>query len=536
MRRWNGWGDETQSYALPAKAVSALAEWVGPATPGVSVGLERVLRQFPESRLPSASFLSFDPETRLRHARGQSLPDWVALRAGQVGACPDAIAYPETSEDVRSLLDWARRENVRLIPYGGGTSVAGHINPEVDGGPTVTVDMSRMSRLISLDETSRLATFGAGVSGPDLEAQLRAHGLTLGHFPQSFELSTLGGWVATRSSGQQSMHYGRIEKLFAGGRVETPAGTLTLPVFPASAAGPDLRELVLGSEGRVGVITEATVRVSALPETEEFVGVFFPNWEQGLAASRAIAQAKLPLSMLRLSAPEEARTMLMLAGHERLLRALEAWMSFRGAGEGKALLLIGSTGTSNTVEFALKEALAVTRKHAGISAGRTFGAQWTKNRFRAPYLRNSLWEAGYAVDTVETAAPWSAVPRLLSTMEAALRTGLESRNEKVHVYTHLSHLYVDGSSLYTTYLFRLAPTPEETLERWRTLKTLASDAIVAGGGTISHQHGVGVDHARWLGAEKGALGLTALGDVLRRFDPAGLMNPGKLLRAAEVRP
>jgi alkyldihydroxyacetonephosphate synthase len=368
------------------------------------------------------------------------------------------------------------------------------------------------------------------VAGPDLEAQLRAHGLTLGHFPQSFEQSTLGGWVATRSSGQQSAHYGRIERLFAGGTVETLDGPLVLPTFPASAAGPDLREVVLGSEGRVGVITEATVRVSALPEKEEFVGVFFPGWEQGLAASRALAQARLPLSLLRLSAPEEARTMLMLAGHERLLGALEAWIKFRGAGEGKALLIIGATGSRASVEFGLGEALSLVKRHAGISAGRTFGAQWTKNRFRAPYLRNSLWDLGYGVDTLETAAPWSAVPRVLRDVEAALRTGLDPWGEKAHVYTHLSHLYGDGSSVYTTYLFRLAPTPRETLERWQRLKARASEALVAAGGTISHQHGVGGDHARYLPAEKGPLGMKTLEGLVRGFDPSGLLNPGKLLR------
>lgn len=529
MNRWNGWGDESHHYEVPAKSRAALAEWVGAPMGGKSASLSEVLATVPKSRVDSASFLSFDAEDRVRHARGQSFGDWVALRSGKLGTFPDAVAYPQSSEDVRSLLEWARRTDTRLIPYGGGTSVAGHINPEATGGPTVTMDMRRMSGLRKLDAVSRLATFGAGVSGPDLEARLRAHGLTLGHFPQSFEQSTLGGWIATRSSGQQSLHYGRIERLFAGGHVETPQGPLELPLFPASAAGPDLREFVLGSEGRLGVITEATVRVSPLPEREEFVGVFFPGWEEGLAASRAIAQAKLPLSMLRLSAPEEARTMLMLAGHERLLGALEAWMKFRGAGEGKALLLVGSTGTAATVGFGLEQALAIAKKHAGISAGRTFGAQWTKNRFRAPYLRNSLWDLGYAVDTLETAAPWAAVPKLLRDVEAALRGGLEKWNEKTHVYTHLSHLYSDGSSIYTTYLFRLAPTPEETLERWRHLKRTASEAIVAGHGTISHQHGVGVDHAPWLAAEKGALGMKTLEGMLKGFDPAGVMNPGKLL-------
>ena len=534
MRRWNGWGDDTQTFAVSPRARKALTEWLGPSSPPGDAKFEAVLLEVPASRLAPEPFLSLDAGERLRHARGQSLPDWVAVRSGRIGVFPDAVAYPESGEAVRHLVAWARNRGVCLIPYGGGTSVAGHVNPEAGGGPVVTVDMGRMSALLALDETSRLATFGAGVAGPDLEARLRAHGYTLGHFPQSFELSTLGGWIATRSSGQQSLGFGRIERLFAGGTVESPAGTLRLPAFPASAAGPDLRELVLGSEGRIGLVTEATVRISSLPEREEFVGVFFPNWDAALAAARELAQAGLPLSMLRVSAAEETRTMLLLAGHERLLRALEAYVALRGAGTAKALMVFGATGTHDLVRFSRKSALAVAERHGGVSAGRRFGAEWMKNRFRAPYLRNSLWEAGYAVDTLETAVPWVRVPEALARIEKALRTTLEPADERVHVFTHLSHVYTDGSSLYTTYLFRIAPDPEETLARWRVLKKAASHAIVAAGGTISHQHGVGVDHASYLEAEKGALGLSVIGDALRTFDPDGLMNPGKLLRPREA--
>ncbi|MBL8953398.1 MAG: FAD-binding oxidoreductase [Myxococcaceae bacterium] len=529
MKRWNGWGDEEHTYVVPRRAVEALAEWVGPGAPARDATLAEAAATVPESRLPHAPFLSFDPQQRLRHARGQSLPDWVALRSGRISTFPDAVAWPETSDDVRTLLGWAARTGARLIPHGGGTSVAGHVNPDAGGGRAVTVSLRRMNHLLELDEVSRLARFGAGVTGPELEARLRERSLTLGHFPQSFEQSTLGGWIATRSSGQQSLLYGRIERLFAGGRVETPRGPLVLPVFPASAAGPDLREWVLGSEGRLGFITEATVRVSPVPEREEFVGVFFPDWQHGLAAARAVAQARLPLCMVRLSAPEEARTMLTLAGHERLLGALEAWLRLRGAGDEKALLLLGASGTAAVVRFALGEALSLTKQRGGLSAGRTFGAQWTKNRFCAPYLRNALWELGYAVDTFETAAPWSAVPSMLARVEAALRTGLQRWGERTHVFTHLSHVYTDGSSIYTTVVFRLADTPEETLERWSTLKARASEAIVAAKGTISHQHGVGTDHARYLAAEKGALGIAALERALAGLDPDSVMNPGKLL-------
>ncbi len=528
MRRWNGWGDDTEGYALPKSAVKFLHKVIGPGKPPHDASFEDVLRLIPPSRLPSYSLVSTDPEDRLRHARGQSLPDWIALRSGRIDAFPDGVARPFNDEDVRNLLDYARRNWVRLIPYGGGTSVAGHVNPLPGGEPVLTVDLSRMNRLLKFDERSHLAAFEAGVAGPDLEAQLRSRGFTLGHFPQSFEYSTLGGWIATRSSGQQSLGYGRIERLFAGGRLETPSGTLELPPFPASAAGPDLREAVLGSEGRFGILTEAIVRVSPLPQKEEFHALFFPDFEAGGEAARRMLWSGVPLSMLRLSTAHETETTLALAGHEFLIGALERFLSIRGVAEHKCMLFFAVSGGEKIVKTARKEALAIASDGGGVPAGKTFGREWIRNRFRTPYLRNTLWEMGYAVDTLETAVSWSAIPGMIREIELALGEALSKTGENVHFFTHLSHLYPWGSSLYTTYLFRLAEDPEESLHRWRKLKDGASRAIVAQGGTISHQHGVGLDHAPYLPAEKGALGMAVLGDLCRRFDPSGIMNPGKL--------
>ncbi|MCX6033057.1 MAG: FAD-binding oxidoreductase [Chloroflexi bacterium] len=534
MRRWNGWGDDTITYPLHASALRFLEQRVGPGAPPGDVVFADAVAQVPPSRLPIHPLVSPDPADRLRHARGQSLPDWVALRGGRIGAFPDGVAYPASDADVRELIRYAEAIGARLIPYGGGTSVVGHVNVGQFAKlpyspPTLTVDLSRLNRLRRLDATSGLATFGAGVIGPDLEAQLRAAGFTLGHFPQSFEYSTLGGWIATRSCGQQSLGYGRIERLFAGGHVETPAGSLDLPSFPASAAGPDLRELVLGSEGRLGIITEATVRVTPLPEHEEFRAVFFPTWEQAQTAARAIVQARLPLSMLRVSTTAETEITLALAGHDNLIAALESLLKVRGAGDGKCMALLGLTGREGMVKAARHEALGLTADHRGVHVGETFGKQWHAGRFRTPYLRNALWELGYAIDTLETATDWANVPLMVDAIEAALHVALAETGERVHVFTHLSHLYPYGSSIYTTYLFRLAADPDETLARWQAMKTAASAAIVARGGTISHQHGVGADHAPYLGAEKGALGLRAIRELCAVFDPGGIMNAGKLV-------
>jgi len=483
----------------------------------------------PPGRLQGHPLISQEAAARVRHAAGQSLPDWIALRSGRLPAIPDGVAFPRSGDEVRDLLRMAERTGAAVIPYGGGTSVVGHINPLRGDRPALTVDLGRLNALISLNPESRLATFGAGVAGPDLEAALHAKGFTLGHFPQSFELSTLGGWIATRSAGQQALGYGRIERLFAGCRVEAPAGTLVVPAFPASAAGPDLRELVLGSEGRAGIITEATVRISALPETEVFHAFFFASFEEGAAAARAIVQSDARLSMVRLSTPEETEITLALAGHERLIGLLERFLAVRRVGRHKCMLLLGFTGERPMVDASRRRAFSLARASGGVHVGQVFGKEWLKSRFRTPYLRNTLWESGYAIDTVETATSWDAIHGMVGAVNAALTHALDGEGERVHAFTHLSHLYPYGSSIYTTFLFRIAGDPDVTLARWRRLKDAVSRAIVNNGGTISHQHGVGIDHAPYLAGEKGALGLSTLRALFTQFDPGETMNPGKLL-------
>jgi alkyldihydroxyacetonephosphate synthase len=529
MRRWNGWGEIDQDYPLSAPALRFLAAQVGdgPALPDASY--ESVLATVPPSRLSPHPLITTEPADRLRHARGQSLPDWVALRAGRIGVFPDGVASPASRSDVKTILELARQRGICLIPYGGGTSVVGHINPCSNPEPVLTVDMTRLHGLIALDETSRLATFEAGIGGPALEAALRARGFTLGHYPQSFEYSTLGGWIATRSSGQQSYHYGRIEQLFAGGEVETFAGRWVLPALPASAAGPDLRHLVLGSEGRLGFITRATLRVRPLPAREAFSGLFFPDWDSGEAALRAIAQAGLKVSMLRLSDARETQVTLALAGHDRLVQWAERGLRVLGYGPSRCLLLVGVTGSPARTAFEHRLLVDIAREHHGLPTGAFIGRQWRKSRFRSPYLRNTLWERGYALDTLETALPWSAVRPALEAVTSSLREGLADHGERVLVFAHLSHVYADGASAYVTYVFRRSPDPDQILARWQLLKTRASEAIIAHGGTISHQHGIGLDHRAYLGAEKGSTGLAVLEAMRHSLDPAGLLNPGKLV-------
>lgn len=534
-RRWNGWGDALVQEELNPAARAFLARSIGDGQPVPDATFAAALAQVDAqaSRLPPHPLVDIRAETRLRASFGQSMHDWLRLRFGVLGRVTDGVAFPQDSSEVRTLLAWAREHGVQVLPSGGATSVAGHLTP-VGAAPVLTLNMGRMMRMLDLDPVAQLARFEAGVAGPDLEAQLRAHGFTLGHFPQSFELSTLGGWVVTRSSGQQSARYGRIEQLFAGGTLQTPEREWTLPTFPASAAGPDLREWVLGSEGRIGVLTEASVRVTRAPAAERFVGVFFPDWASGLAAVRRLAQAKLGLSMLRLANPSETFTTLRMAGHERAIGWLERFLALRGASEGKCLLFAGFTGDSAGAIRALQRAAAaIWSEHGGVSTGTVLGKKWEARRFSGVYLRNALWDAGYAVDTMETACDWPRVDAMVHALETAGRSALAQHGERTHCYTHLSHVYAQGSSVYSTFVYRIGADYDSALARWQSLKTAVGDAIVAQGGTITHQHGVGKDHARWLAAEKGATGMSAIAAMVREFDPHGVMARGNLLGDVE---
>ena len=527
MRRWNGWGEEDQDYPLNEAARAFLLERIGPGTPNQDVSREAVLAAVPPSRLGLGP-IATDAPTRLAHARGQSYADWLALRYGRIGAVGDGVALPANAEEAEAALKDALALGAVVIPYGGGTSVVGHLDVPTTDRPVVNLSLSRMNRLRGLDEKNRLARFDAGTPGPLVEAQLREKGYLLGHFPQSYEYSTVGGWVVTRSSGQQSLRYGRIEQLFQGGRLATPRGAFEIGGFPASSAGPDLREALMGSEGRLGLLTEAAMRIRPLPEQEDFHAVFFPSWDQACEAIRELAQSDLGLSMLRLSNEVETETQLALAGHEKLITWLRRYLKVRKIGDRPVMLLIGASGNHREVLRLKREALAICKPHRGVNTGRAIGKGWVKNRFRGPYLRNSLWELGYGADTVETCVSWTQATETMRAIEKTAHEVFAADNERAHCFTHLSHVYRQGCSVYSTFVFRAGGDYERDFARWQRLKKAVSEAIVAHGGTISHQHGVGRDHAPYLVHEKGALGMDLIRAMAREFDPDQQMNPGKL--------
>ncbi len=529
-RRVGAWGFEGERYEPSPALLAWLGERLGPTTPPQRVDPGRIVlprrRKLP--RLAAAS--STDDGDRLSHARGQGLPDLLRLRMGEVPAAPDAVIRPAHEGEVAATLAACARAGVRVVPWGGGTSVTGGVNAPPGDAPAIALDLERLDGLRALDERSGLATFGAGTYGPALEAALAMHGLTLGHFPQSFELSTLGGWIATRSSGQESLGYGGIADLVAGVSLVAPAGRLDLPAFPATAAGPDLRALVLGSEGRFGVVTAATVRVRARPASKRVAAMLLPTWEAGLEAARALLRTGHPLAMLRLSdaAETEVAVALGLRGHRVLAAAARLWLSLRGVSERPCLLLVGAAG-DRAGGRALDDSMAILREHRAVGLGDRPGRRWLADRFRHPYLRDALLDLGISTDTVESAAPWSRLPDLSRAVGIAFEHALAAEEERGAVLCHLSHAYRDGASLYFTLFFRCPADPGQAVARWASVKRAATAAIHAAGGTLSHHHGVGSWHAPWLEAEIGSDGVRALTAVAHALDPQSVMNPHVLL-------
>jgi alkyldihydroxyacetonephosphate synthase len=435
------------------------------------------------------------------------------MRSGDASDAPDAVVRPAGHDEVAAVVSWCSDHRVALVPFGGGTSVVGGLTAGRDGyAGVLALDLGRLDALLSVDAESGTAVLGAGLTGPQAEAALAAHGLTLGHFPQSFEHATVGGFAATRSSGQASSGYGRFDAMVVALTAATPVGTLTLGRAPASAAGPDLRQLVLGSEGAFGVITSLTVRVRPVPARRAYDGWRFESFTAGLAAARALAQAPVPPTVLRLS--DELETAVDLSTPD----------AEGAAGGGGALLLTGFEGEAAAVRAAREPAEARLREAGARPLGEGPGQAWLRGRFRAPYLRDALLDLGVLVETVETATFWSRLPGLYDAVGSALTAALAG--DSPLVLCHVSHVYPTGASLY----FTVAATQRgDGLAQWERAKRAASEAILAAGGTITHHHGVGRDHRSWLAEEVGPVGVEVLRAVKQRLDPHGVLNPGVLV-------
>jgi alkyldihydroxyacetonephosphate synthase len=536
--RWWGWGDPEHPQSLPAHALKFLRETVGiAARPRPPVALEQVqlgpsaLSEQAASALcgiVGADGVRDDHGERVVHAAGKGYPDLVRLRAGRPEGAPDAVIRPADREQVRAVLEQCARSSVAVVPWGGGTSVVGGVAPlRGEHAAVVALDMGRMGRVLELDRRSRIVTVQAGIRAVALERALAGDGFTLGHFPQSYEYVSLGGCAATRSAGQASSGYGRIEQLVLGLRFTSPAGAFELAPVPASAAGPELRRLLVGSEGTLGVIDELALRVRPAPRERVYEGVFFSDFAAGVEALRALAQQRACPDVARLSDEAETRMSLALAGVGGLKGRLgRAYLGLRGY-SGGCLAILGFEGEAEEVAARRKRAIELVRRGGGLAVGRSPGEAWRKARFSAPYLRDELLTQGVMVETLETATRWSNVRELHRAVSAAIAGALGSGGTPGLVMCHVSHLYETGASLYFTFLVR--QREGEELEQWATVKRAASQAIVAGGGTITHHHAVGRDHAPWLADEVGEPGVAALRALKAELDPAGIMNPGKLV-------
>lgn len=465
--------------------------------------------------LVGAEHVSTDDIDRLRHAGGKSTLDLLRRRDTRPQDAPDAIVAPADHDAVLAVLRYCSSRGVAVVPFGGGTSVVGGVDPVRGRFPTViALDLRRLDTLTDVDPVSGTATLGAGLTGPQAEKLLAAHGLSLGHFPQSFEFATIGGFAATRSSGQASAGYGRFDDMVQRLVVATPQGTLDLGRAPASAAGPDLRELFVGSEGTLGVITSVTVRVHPIPETTDYQAWSFPDFATGAAALRTVVQTGAAPTVLRLS--DEAETGLNLARSSDI----------GGAPVSGCLAVTTFEGTAAHVAARSAEASELLAAAGGTALGTAPAEQWEHGRFAAPYLRDALLDVGVLCETLETATSWSNLTNLKAKVTAALSDSLTAQGTPALVMCHISHTYPTGASLYFTVV---AKQLEDPIAQWRVAKTAAGDAIMAAGATITHHHAVGADHRRWMGAEVGDLGVQVLRAVKHELDPAGVLNPGKLV-------
>lgn len=532
--KWWGWGDPAVEPELDEAALAMLHERLG--------GLRNSPRatELEGFELPAAEPLPRElldaageenvftgVEDRVRHATGCGYADLVRLRSGRLDAAPDAVLLPADGDRLQRILHACHGKNVSVVPFGGGTSVVGGVAP-VRGthDRLVSLDLSRL-RGVEVDERSLTARLGAGLRGPEAEAELAKHGLILGHYPQSFEYATIGGFAATRSAGQASSGYGRFDALVTSIRLLAPNGELQTRETPHSAAGPALRELVVGSEGTLGVIPDVTVRVRPAPRVRRYEAWIVDSFDAGSEIVRALAQGPGLPDVIRVSDEEETEISLALSGPRGLARSLfDGYLGLRRK-HGGCLVVVGTEGDDESV--ARRRALSARelRRGGAVYLGQGAGRSWEHGRFQGPYLRDTLMDMGAMVETLETAHTWSGLAGLHEAVGKAVGDSLAARGTPGLVLCHLSHAYADGASLYFTFVAR-ARAGEE-LEQWQQVKRAACEAIVAAGGTITHHHAVGLDHAPYMEAEIGRDGLDVLRAAKERLDPTGIMNPGKLL-------
>jgi alkyldihydroxyacetonephosphate synthase len=537
--KWWGWG--SPDFEFPMDEKPHLWPWIAKTLAleraAVTPPVDRAAIKLPPSARVEAfcraagALLSFDEDQRLLHSYGKSYPDLFHVRRGVVRRAPDAVAFPESHADVETLVGAAAEHGVCLIPFGGGTNIVGGVTPRAFDGMVVTVSLTRMDRLLSIDPYSGTALIEAGALGPKLEADLQAKGFSLGHFPDSFEYSSLGGWIATRSAGMQSDAYGKIEDMVVALKMVTPSGTLVTRPTPASSAGPDLNRLMAGSEGTLGVITECTMRVHKAPAVKDYRGFLFRSFEDGYAAIyECVATGRRP-SLIRLQ--DEFETELAfnmktpktgLAG--LVQRQMKKVLKLRGYVR-PVIMIVGVEGDRAFAAQRGREVRKILRKHGGFDLGQGVGKSWSKDKFNLPYLRDYVMDHGCAVDVAETATVWANVVPLHDKVVAAMMKKFEAEGTPGFIGCHLSHTYATGACLYFTWACRQQKGRE--LEQYYSFKKTLTQLFVENGATLSHHHAVGTEHRPWMEQELSKTGVQALRALKDSLDPRGLLNPGKLI-------
>jgi alkyldihydroxyacetonephosphate synthase len=527
LSHW-GWGyeDEQPSPDQLRASAALLSKHLGfgSAEPELPVALEDVRLPPPSLSAPPslAGICRCSDYERALHAHGRSYRDVVRGFRGRFENPPDVVAHPQDGAQLEAVLEWALGAGTAVIPFGGGTSVVGGVEPRIDRGHfrgVVTIDLKAMDRVLEVDRTSLAARIQAGATGPRLERQLRSEGLTLRHFPQSFQFSTLGGWLATRAGGHFATLYTHIDDLVESVTALTPVGIWESRRVPASGAGVSPDRLMLGSEGTLGVITEAWVRVRERPSFRSSAAVRFPDFLTGATAVRRLSQSGLHPSNCRLIDPAEA--------------------ALTGAGDGSAaLLVLGFESPARETESLLALALECCADHGGAWDDRPAGTDaaagaWREAFIRAPYLRDTLVAMGVLSETFETAVTWDRFESLYEALIERTASAVRDACGAGSVTCRFTHVYPDGPALYFTILAPVRRGAE--LESWKAIKAAASGALLAGGGTITHHHAVGRDHRPWYDRQRPDPFAAALRAAKRALDPAGALNPGVLIDPSGIR-
>jgi alkyldihydroxyacetonephosphate synthase len=481
----------------------------------------------------SPSQITNDSKERVIHSYGKGFRDLFRLRQGIAANAPDLIIYPESERDVCLALRVAAERDVVLIPFGGGSNIAGCLERMDARRMCVSLDMRRMRRILAVDKRSFTARIEAGVFGPDLEEQLSAHGMTLGHFPDSFVHSTLGGWIATRSAGMQSDKYGKIEDMVIAVRMVTPEGVLETREVPKSSNGIDVNHLCIGSEGTLGVITEASMRVHIVPESRQVRGYLFPEFEGGIEAMHdCVGQECMP-AMVRLNDPH--KTALSLAfrppatGFSKIASSLfKTYLRTKGFIQPRAcLMLTAFEGSPHNVSWRLQQAETIYKKCGAVALGARSGKSFEATKYDFPYIRDFLLDRNVTTDVSETATVWSNISRLYKDTTSDLGAEISKSGARPWVGCHISHTYPCGASLYFTFGFRQQLGHE--MEQYLRVKRAVQQSFIDHGATLSHHHAVGTEHLPWLAADISPVGVQAVAAIKHGLDPANIMNPGRLL-------